>query len=618
MANVPPILPLPEEPTDNETVLWQMIVRLRSALFGSGGAFAGSGLPFSCYDGTIPLLFSPNLLTPGTNSIAIPVPGSDKFDRVDSNTVGSSWVEKEEGSETGIFKISSNKLKISGCGSLCVPPIVGRIGFMYWDANTLNDQSSKAKIVSLGTGSMPIGLAVRINTCQAATLAKCYICVILANEEPDIRRVDSGTQINLAVGTPGTVKAGDTVELKVIGTTITLIRTKGTSWPIQEQGDVATLLTATDSTYLSGKSGFFCSESAAFAEWDDWEGDNFESEIDFDTCLGGGPIAATDEVYPGQPVIIGKYGQLSIPCNRTVIIDPVTKRFGVNVSEAPATPLDVYDGQPTNKRILAANTDELTTFTRLRLAEITTPGTPPANTLYLYAKDKSGVSGLFWKDDGGTERDLAGIAGSGAANRVAFWTDASTLSFDSNLVWDNVNKRLGLGGSPLALLDVFGKSRLSVTGGQFYEWGNRGATYPITLQGLSPGVNSVLEMFSKDGDGTDIVGATFFGQGNIDNLTNHEGFAVRYDTDLICKILSFAGGTGVVRPIRLFTGTNTTQLVLATGGQVSVGTTEVTEKLNVGGSIRFGTHSAVGVELVTGFITITDSGGTSRKLAVVS
>jgi hypothetical protein len=36
------------------------------------------------------------------------------------------------------------------------------------------------------------------------------------------------------------------------------------------------------------------------------------------------------------------------------------------------------------------------------------------------------------------------------------------------------------------------------------------------------------------------------------------------------------------------------------------------------GNVRFGTHSAVGVELVTGFITIKDAGGTSRKLAVIS
>jgi hypothetical protein len=36
------------------------------------------------------------------------------------------------------------------------------------------------------------------------------------------------------------------------------------------------------------------------------------------------------------------------------------------------------------------------------------------------------------------------------------------------------------------------------------------------------------------------------------------------------------------------------------------------------GNVRYGTHSALGAETVTGFITIKDAGGTTRKLAVVS
>lgn len=36
------------------------------------------------------------------------------------------------------------------------------------------------------------------------------------------------------------------------------------------------------------------------------------------------------------------------------------------------------------------------------------------------------------------------------------------------------------------------------------------------------------------------------------------------------------------------------------------------------GVVKFGTHSAIGSETVTGFITIKDSGGTTRKIAVVS
>lgn len=40
--------------------------------------------------------------------------------------------------------------------------------------------------------------------------------------------------------------------------------------------------------------------------------------------------------------------------------------------------------------------------------------------------------------------------------------------------------------------------------------------------------------------------------------------------------------------------------------------------LNPIGVVQFGTHSAIGAETLTGYITIKDSGGNSRKLAVVS
>lgn len=36
------------------------------------------------------------------------------------------------------------------------------------------------------------------------------------------------------------------------------------------------------------------------------------------------------------------------------------------------------------------------------------------------------------------------------------------------------------------------------------------------------------------------------------------------------------------------------------------------------GTLQFGTRTAIGAETVTGYITIKDSGGTTRKLAVVS
>jgi len=49
------------------------------------------------------------------------------------------------------------------------------------------------------------------------------------------------------------------------------------------------------------------------------------------------------------------------------------------------------------------------------------------------------------------------ISGSGAATQVAFFTGANTISSDSNLYWDNTNKRLGIGTtSPSYKLDVNG------------------------------------------------------------------------------------------------------------------------------------------------------------------
>lgn len=47
------------------------------------------------------------------------------------------------------------------------------------------------------------------------------------------------------------------------------------------------------------------------------------------------------------------------------------------------------------------------------------------------------------------------ITGSGAANRSTFWTSATNISYDDAYVWDNTNKRLGIGTtSPYARLSV--------------------------------------------------------------------------------------------------------------------------------------------------------------------
>lgn len=62
----------------------------------------------------------------------------------------------------------------------------------------------------------------------------------------------------------------------------------------------------------------------------------------------------------------------------------------------------------------------------------------------------------------------------------------------------------------------------------------------------------------------------------------------------------------------------------ATGGAPSIAATGDDTDIDLAltpkgaGTVKFGTHSALGGESVTGFITITDAGGTARKIAVVS
>ena len=65
-------------------------------------------------------------------------------------------------------------------------------------------------------------------------------------------------------------------------------------------------------------------------------------------------------------------------------------------------------------------------------------GTPPDNHVFIYAKDKSGTSGLFWKNDAGTEFDLSisnPVTGTGVSGRVAFWNSTSSITSDADLTF---------------------------------------------------------------------------------------------------------------------------------------------------------------------------------------
>ncbi len=87
----------------------------------------------------------------------------------------------------------------------------------------------------------------------------------------------------------------------------------------------------------------------------------------------------------------------------------------------------------------------------------------PATGLIVYQTD--GTAGLYMNN--GTPASpvwsyvftsgSGAVSGTGISTQVAFWSGASSLSSNSNLYWDNVNNRLGIGNAaPAYTLDVTG------------------------------------------------------------------------------------------------------------------------------------------------------------------
>jgi len=101
-----------------------------------------------------------------------------------------------------------------------------------------------------------------------------------------------------------------------------------------------------------------------------------------------------------------------------------------------------------------------------------TPVVPETNQLRLYSLDKSGVSALYYLDDAGVEHQLTDgyPSGTGIANRLTYWTGASTIAAlaaltptripfadanglptdDSGLIWNSTNKDLIIGATASA------------------------------------------------------------------------------------------------------------------------------------------------------------------------
>lgn len=94
----------------------------------------------------------------------------------------------------------------------------------------------------------------------------------------------------------------------------------------------------------------------------------------------------------------------------------------------------------------------------------------------------------------------------------------------------------------------------------------------LTIQGQSLATGSFLEIFSKDGDGTDSVGFNIYADGTPGSIVNSEVMAIAYRAaDTQFEISSGASGSGTIRDISIFTEGNTDQLLLESNGDIRVG-----------------------------------------------
>lgn len=100
------------------------------------------------------------------------------------------------------------------------------------------------------------------------------------------------------------------------------------------------------------------------------------------------------------------------------------------------------------------------------------------DSLWDYNSSQGSVGQVLTKDSSNnpvwaTPSGGGTIDGSGAANKLAIWSDADTLTSDTNLHWDTTNDRLGIGTTSPS-------DKLHITGANNFNG--------LTIEGTSPGV----------------------------------------------------------------------------------------------------------------------------------
>lgn len=194
-----------------------------------------------------------------------------------------------------------------------------------------------------------------------------------------------------------------------------------------------------------------------------------------------------------------------------------------------------------------------------------------------------GASGVVWQDAAG------GVGGSGSANKVAYWTSGSNLSYNNNFHWNNTSGYLGVGtASPAYRMHVAGPTSSTVLR---VSHDGSAAGSPAFSVGYNWG--SEAEKFTVASTGQVRVAIAHSGG---DLLTVREGSTmIVRDAQLL-----FADGTsgapgysfvndvnvGLFRPTSDALGFSTTgseRMRINSVGNVGIGTTSPVNRLHVSG-----------------------------------
>lgn len=210
-----------------------------------------------------------------------------------------------------------------------------------------------------------------------------------------------------------------------------------------------------------------------------------------------------------------------------------------------------------------------------------------------------------WPDtDGGVQMngdildDLNTLGANSADSEFLVGTGAGALAWETgNMLRDSI----GVGNSDSRQLTGLTLDTLTFDfSTQDYLFTNKDNTY-LAIQGQTSSTGTSVELFSKDGDGTDTVQLLLYGVGSPSSYFNHEKLTFNHYNGA-ANIISQADGTGTIRPLNIYTGANTSQLILLTNNNITM-----SGGLAITGNLTASSFSGL---YVTGVLAILSADGT--------